>query len=236
MQASFKINTAAFRNTLNEYKNYTKRDLATILNTKAFFIARGAARNTHRANAGKIATEFGKAFKLNTLKSGKFSRNKRGKFVFGAMGRDIEAPLLALIINKQRGRSGKKGLQGAEMEDMMRRVFRARMASIAFLASGFIPSIKGFRPYADYVSKAPPMDKQSKQIGQAKGGFVIAQPGWTPRAVIWNSASAKRDHRAALEKHGGAGLQQATDEEVASMRQYIEQKLQQTANKFNALR
>lgn len=238
MKADLKINQSEFRSALREYVKHTKRDLPTILNTKGFYIARGAARSTHKASEAAIKTYFGAAMVLKLVrgKGGmRFSRNKRGESTLGAMSKH-NAPLLAVIINSKRGKSGRKGLQGADMVEAVKRTYKAILASIGFIKSGWIPAIKGFEPFAEKKSSAPPMDKGAKVIGQNKGGVIPARESWTPKAIFWNSASAKRDHKGALDRYATEGLQKAINDEVRSMREYIERKLQATANRFNARR
>lgn len=69
---TFKLNpksVADFGATLNRYAEVVKKDFAYIINKKAFYIARGAARLTPRADYRKFAAELG--LKLGTVKKGK---------------------------------------------------------------------------------------------------------------------------------------------------------------------
>lgn len=238
MQVQFKLDTREIKAALREEMKHTKRDAVTAINTHLFYIARGAARLTHRASQQKMDSDFGKAIKLEKIKSGKrFSRSSKGKAVFYAPGRDIEAPLLALIVNKRMGRSGKKGLYGFAMEQAMRLVYAARVRSIAFIASGFIPAIKFFERLADKKSGAPPMDRKPKIYGQAKGGGVAARDGeWPVRGIIWNAANAKRDHKDSLEKYGAPALDAAFHAEAQNMMNYVRRKRQEAADKMKSSR
>lgn len=238
MQVQFKLDTREIKAALREEMKHTKRDAVTAINTHLFYIARGAARLTHRASQRKMDEDFGKAMKLEKIKSGKrFSRNAKGKNVFYAPGRDHDAPLLALIVNSRRGKSGKKGLYGMAMENAMRLVYAARVRSIAFIASGFIPGIKFFERLADKKSGAPPMDRQSKIYGQAKGGGMAAHDGqWPVRGIIWNAANAKRDHQGALEKYGAPALDAAFHAEAVNMMNYVRRKREEAAQKMRSSR
>ena len=59
MQPSVKINATEFNRTLAEYKRMARKEFATILNVKAFYIARGASRLTPRADYRKFADQLG---------------------------------------------------------------------------------------------------------------------------------------------------------------------------------
>ncbi len=98
---TFRLDRREFDRTLNEYRKYSKRDVATIVNTKAFYIARGATRKTPKASQAKMDRQLLKnivtgikvvAWMVKTLKSGKERRTAWLK-------RKTTAPLAALIIN-----------------------------------------------------------------------------------------------------------------------------------------
>lgn len=211
MKASIKIDTSEFRATLKEYKEYTKRDLATILNTKGFYIARGAARETLRVSVSKIRSEL-----------------RAGSSI------EADAPLAAVIINARRGAANQKGLFGDELKKAVAAFIKARIKSRAFMAAGFIPAIKAFEPFAERKNRAPKADRAVKQFGSPKGSGTPARPdSWISRAVITNTAASKHD-KGGAEGVAIAGLQIAFDDEIVSMRKHIEDKMQETANKYNA--
>lgn len=223
------INTAQFRAAMREYKEFTKRDLATILNTKGFYISRGAVRATYRPTKEKVRRDLEKLFGGKRVSKVTVTRFSSSGFT------QFQAPLLALIINARRGRKGLPGLYGSAMKKVMDSEVGRRYRSIGFIASGFLQAIKDFEPYAERKGSAPARDSSVKQFGQAKGyGTPARSGGWVVKAIINNSASAHGDTKGALEKFATAGLQTAVDAEVASMKQYIEQKMQETANKVNA--
>lgn len=222
MGATLKINTRDFRATLTEYRKVSRRDLATILNTKAFYIARGAVRNTVKADRNKIRAD---------LNSPAYQVDLKGK---NPTATDFP-PLAAAIINSRRGKAGLKGLYGADMRAAIRSLINARQRSRAFVASGFIAAIKKFFPLAERKSQAPRNDSTVKQYGQAKGSAVVAtDASWKMLASITNTASGPRETRDALERYGGPALQQAVNDEVRSMKQYMLDKFSATAKKFSA--
>lgn len=214
---NFKIRTTEFDRTLKEYRKYSKRDLATIVNTKALFIARRAILETPKANKNQIARELGRM-----VKSGKNAGKLRLK-----SGSQHDAPLAALIINKRRGPG--RGLYGSMMEEAIRQLLSARNRSIAFLKSGWIGAVRKLLPFAD--RGGPRQDRVAKEYGQAKGDATPARDNsvWKTKATITNSADSTHDKTGALIKYGGPALQRAFNAEEASMREYIERKLRESA-------
>lgn len=200
--AEFKLNTREFLRTADVYAGYTRRDCRTIVNTKAFYIARRAVIETPKADSSKV-----RAF---------FNRSTRA--------------IVGKIINARRGKRGAKGLYGDAMVEAQAMMKAARLRSVAFLKSGWIPAIKTLQPLAEKIgSQSTP--STVKQVGQAKGTATPAREGWKAISIIKNLADAKRDKKQSLHKFGGPALQRALDFETASMKSYIERKLKESARK-----
>jgi len=217
---SFKFDSSEFDRTLRRYREFSKKDPAEICNTKAFFIARGATRLTPKADRAKIAAELGELVKMGK------------KRVISHLTRADSAavPLVALIINKQRGKG--KGLYGAEMAEAMRKFIGRRMSSIAFLKSGWLPAIKALAALVPNKRGAPSLDRSAKVHGVEKGSAKPAREGgWKAVAQIVNSAGANQNNRGALITYGAPALQQAVEDETRSMLAYMEKKMKETADK-----
>ncbi len=217
-RGSFKLDTREFRRTLDRYAKISRRDRATIVNTKAFYIARAAVAFTPKADSSKIKKFF---------EGAKLGRDKRsGRF-------RVDSGTLAVvgkIINKRRGERGEKGLYGDAMKVAQAMMKAARLRSVAFLKSGWLPAIKTLAKLAERPGRAMRLDKKAEQIGKAKGDVSPAHEGlFITKAVIINLAEAKHDTKEALIKFGGPALQKAIDHEAASMSQYIEEKLKKAA-------
>lgn len=216
---TFKVDTSEFTRTLREYRKYSKRTLPVIVNTKAMFIARHAILETPKADKAKIERELGEFVSVNGSKK---------KQLLLAIGKKHDAPLAALIINARRGREGRPGLYGAKMAAAVRVFVAARIRSISFLKSGWLPAIKTLLPFSDRRG-GPRQEKGVKQIGQPKGYGKPAREGWNVVAEIANTASDNKNNRGALWKYGGPALQRAFNAEAASMREYIEKKMREAA-------
>lgn len=234
MTGGIKVDTREFRKALNEYRKLSKRDIPAIINTKAFYIARGAVRNTLKTPKEKIKNQLMQpsniapsaplaAIIINSVLGG-------GKGTGKHLDKSLPKSIWAMVKN------GKRGLQGADMKKAVKTFVASAVRTRAFLASGFLEAVKDFGRLAEKKIGAAAMDRTVKRYGKAKGSAVTAkQDAWVARAVITNSASGKSEKSgAALMKHAGAALQQAFNDEVASMRQYVRDKMQKTANKFNA--
>lgn len=197
----FRINQREFNTTIKKYREVSKRDVATIVNTKAFFIARRAVIETPKAKKEEVS----KFFKGQT------------------------AAIAGRIINKRRGERGEPGLYGKAMTIAVKMMMAARIRSVAFLKSGWLPAIKTLASLAEKRG-APRQESSVRQIGQAKGRARPAREGsWFPRAIIENLASARHETKAALIRYGGPALQRAFDFETRSMKEYIERKLRDGA-------
>jgi len=201
--ATFRINRREFDKTLKVYREYSKRDVATICNTKASYIARRATVETEKATKSKIRADL--------LQEGR-----------------LPAPIGALIVQARRAASGLEGLFGSAMRKAVNELIKARR--VASLASGWIQSIKDFEPFAEKRG-APRKAPQAKQVGQAKGYGRPAKEGWVSKAVLANLMTAKWDTRESAGLIATPALQRAFDAEEASMKQYIERKQREAAQK-----
>lgn len=76
------------------------------------------------------------------------------------------------------------------------------------------------------------MDRVAEQVGSEKGSATPATSGvWSVKATIENAAGDNRENHGALVKYGAPALQRAFDAESASMREYIEKKMRESATK-----
>lgn len=216
---------------LSNYLKHTSRSVVTAINTKAYFIARKAVWFTAKADSGKIKSSLGKIVTVQRLnKKGNFVRKRELELV---KSERVDAPLAALIINARLGRAKKGGFYGKRMARAIRELLSARLRSVAFIKSGWIPAIKLLAPLADKRG-VPGTDPAAKQIGIPKGSAIPANANSaTIKAVIENNAAAKRDVKDALGKYGGRGLATAFEDEANSMLDYIMSHLKPPTDEAN---
>lgn len=220
MSATFKIDDREFQRTLKVYLQHNKRTLAEIVNQKGFAICKAATAVTVKANKQNI-------------KSGLLADGKAG------------APMAALIINKALKEGGKrgeliskavgfpvgKGLRGSDMQAAVDALIKRRAASAAYLKSGWLPGVAIF---ARAIGKSPSLRAaKALQRRQFLGDADTAKPGVNPLCRFWNTAFAEietppNDAVGFCEQ----GLQQAINQEAASMKKYIERKMQQETDKL----
>lgn len=225
METKVTWDDARFKRILTEYLKVTSRDTVVAVNTKGFYIARAATRETLKAGKEKIQNELGRIISIQkTSKKGTKYYRKGLVLTHGAEHPD--APLAALILNKRKGRHQEPGLYGRDMKWAIRHLIGARRRSNAFIASGWIDAIKALEPLADR-GKRPEMASatEMKRYGVPKGEAIPAIVGSNIVCQIINNAIAKRDKKDAIGKYGGDGLRAAFEHEAASMIQYLEQKL-----------
>lgn len=220
-------NLPEFRRVMREYQKVSKRDNATIVYTKAFYIARGAVRRTVKVERSKIQEEMAKPARI--------AKN--------------DAPLAAILINAAIGGKGKaadrvpsrllaawaaagKGLWGKAMRKAVRALTGARLSSRGFIAAGWLPAIKVFEPLAERKGRAPRQDRSVKQFGRPKGaGYAEGKDSLVPKAIIENFANPPHDPHGALIKYGERALQEAFKDEMLSMEAYIAAKKQESIDK-----
>ena len=207
MNVQFKIDDREFKRTLEKYAAVSKRSIPEIVNTKAFFVARRAVVETEKADSSKVRRFF----------------NKGTQEIVGK------------IINARRGKAGKKGLYGDAMAEAQMMMKAARLRSIAFIKSGWLPAIKTLEKFVKYKRGAARNEEGSatgraaivgKPKGRAKPAFG---GGWAARAIITNLADARHDTREALIQKGAPALQKAIQFETNSMKEYILNKMRQDA-------
>jgi hypothetical protein len=207
-----KVNTTAFDKAMQEYMKYSSRSLVEAVNQHAYYAARNATQTTHAADATKIKQDL------------------------EAMSKSYpNVPLAAILINIDLKKKGKKGLYGEKMRQAVEKFIRVRVAHRNFLRSGWIPAIKLL---ANIVPKRGgnkiPVgtDKKGRNFGGAKPAqYSNSITNWNAIASVWNSAVGKKADSKSI-AYLEEGAQMAIDQEVESMRKYIERKQEEASHKF----
>lgn len=216
------VDTKAFDKALDEYMKFTKKSVADVINAKAYYIARNAVLFTHKASASKIETDLNES------------------------SRDFpDVPLAAIIINSRLKKQGKKGLSGRKMAQAVKKMINARKKAVNFLRSGWLPAIRILETFMKrgdsnnlkYVRRyAPKTDSTVKQYGQDKGTAIWAKPHLERTfTVIENAVQGGKDSNKNGNVHNFivSGLEKGVKAEIASMRLYVERKMNPEIDKFN---
>ena len=227
-----------FQPALREYMAHTEKDIAEVLNTKLFFIARGASRETPKADRAKYERELGvvsyraQTYKTNNSRTGavkgQIRRDKSGRAKFQRVF--SKGPTLAnLIINARKGQAGKPGLAGAAMKSAVGKMLGKRARSVGTLRAGWLGAI---RILARAVGQARDGVDGSASRVEGRSRATPARLGWNPRASLeYLVNSFDKDHRPYIDRRVGEALRKAFDAEMRSMREYLARKMAGTAEK-----
>jgi hypothetical protein len=197
---------------LAEELTHTKRTYVEALNQHAYYIARKALWHTHKADRATIESQL----------------TAQPRY---AQGLDT---LAEAILMARYNAQGGWPTSGAEFESAARKLIAARVRSIAFLKSGWIPAIRILETFVTSKSGAAPIDRDAKVYGAEKGSAYPAVDGEQMVARIVNEAVAKGDEGGkALLKWGGEGLDTAFYDEIQRMLDYIERKVREQFEKAN---
>ena len=136
-----------------------------------------------------------------------------------------------LVIAKLR-KSGKDIPSAAALKAMAVKLVNARLYSIGFIRSGWLPALRRLARFSKYGRLK--FGDTGRQTGQPKGGVSIARASQnlSAKVIFWNSAGGEKKHKGALMKYGGEGLDRAFHQETASMKAYIQRKMADGARKL----
>ena len=209
-----------FNRSFKDLYERQQRALPDYTNKKAYYVTRRWLYETPIVARETITNELGKV-----TRSGRHGKNIKLQLTHAETS---DAPLAALIVNKQRGKRGLPGLFGKRMIDAIAALIGTRQKSRGYLRSGLLPALRKLA--ASFGGHAPQSMAGARQYGRDKGDAIPARPGWTVKATIVNAADSK-DGRAALFKHGIPALQRAIDLEAASMREEVLRRIGEEARR-----
>lgn len=222
MDSSF-IQQDRFQAALREIVAETPKPLADVLNTKMFYILRGASRGTPIASRADIEKTFDViAYKVS--KSRKTGNVRRGKSIIG------NATVAAIAVNARRGRAGLPGLKGPEMAKAIQKFMGQRFRAIGTEKAGWRKAIGGFGT----AIGQPPWKEVSTGI-KGVGKYSIAKPSFDSQAMAQYDVNSYKNpgHVQDIDPRTVTALEEAFDAEAASMEQYIQNKLQPIAAAHN---
>jgi hypothetical protein len=225
MSVEIQCDTTEFQSALRNYLAATEKELSVALNTKMFYIARGAHRNTPQADRSKIEAELGvTAYKISkSKKTGKLTRRKA---IIGGPVR-----LAYAIINARRGRAGKPGLYGSQMAKAVKSMLGKRFRAIGTAKDGWLA---GIRKFVAAIGQGFEKEGGASRI-KGKSTAIVAKPGWDPFCELeYNVNSYDTKHAQSIDPRTQQALQTAFDDEARSMNDYLIKRLQKEADKINA--
>lgn len=203
-----------FNRTLNEYRKFNKRQPAEIVNAKLYFVSLNALNATLKTPKPQIATELNATSRTNP------KRTLGELIVFKQLHKNKKMPKKTkTLVNN--------------MAKWVEKLIKGRQNRVGFLAAGWIPAIKKLdfwnrRGDLSFTKKfAPKKDSSVKQYGSDKGDV---QPAKENResviGTIFNFIGQGKQASTTVTKKLQEGLSKAIRREMASMRQYIQQKME----------
>jgi hypothetical protein len=198
---SIKIDTTQYFNAMNEYMKYSHRSNEDAVNIHAKYVAGNWFGLIPTAKKDKVKSDL-----------------------MSPSDNNPKAPIAAILVNKNLGKKGKKGLYGEAMAKAVEKFIRVRQSHVNYLRSGAALAYKLMKLFVPKSYKPEINMNDIKVIGLINGGAKPARTSltdWTPMASIWsqvkvnNAESVKKIEMAA---------QQAVNKETVSMVEYIKQK------------
>jgi hypothetical protein len=194
------VDTKEFDRVFKEYMTYSKRDFAEACNQHAYYIARDAVNVTKKADKNVIRAKLE-----------------------GPSASYPSVPLAAILVNVERAKQGKKGLNGPQMANAVERFIRKFQSHVNFVAAGWIPAIKKLAMVVPRKGGAS-IPSGTAKSGRIFGGATTATEGFSPVAWIWNSVVGGKQYSAKVHNIIEEGAVKAIQMETQSMRDYIVKK------------
>lgn len=207
------LDSRAFQKTFREKVAQSTRSFQENVNGTAFSIAQEAIKLTKPAQRAEI-----EALGITSVTMG-----KRGRLLKRGYNRYDPTPrFLGIYIAhlKKIGKSPRDFANRAALISGAERALGARLRSISYLASGWIPALRAFAS----VLHRGFYRGSARQFGVKKGRAIVAKHGWNPMAEFANSAGgSEKDPLSAArvrEVLSSAALA-AFAAEIPKMRQHI---------------
>lgn len=211
MQPTIQLDTRVFNAVFQQYAKHNRRDWAEICNDKALDVAFRALKETPKADVSGVKAVAQKdwwpkyvAKRIVSKKGVSFTRKVGGV--------------------KQKLHYQGRGYTRDEARKVSAGIIAARVRSLAFLKSGWLPAIQRLWTIVRRAKKFNRGTQGAKRYGVEKGTATVAVAGDHPVAFIVNSTIG-------IEKHGVGPLQRAVDASAADMRVYIGRKLEEAARR-----
>jgi hypothetical protein len=231
MKPTLKIESAKMRAALRDYSKHSKRDLAELINQKAYSILIKTAAQNRVSDRGKIITELGQqatAIRAQKVKFTKRSGVKRGKLV---TERIYPEALYAIV--RWKARKAGKIIPQSEMESEAKRELGRRLSAVNFMKAGWFVALA---PVARAIGKA----LRGGNLRRAKKAFGGATPatfkGNATAATFFNTSFNKPANTTDPKPTRWAedALALAMQQETANMRQRIADKLAARARRMGS--
>jgi hypothetical protein len=221
--AQMQLNRTLSKKTGAEFLN--KRSVQVLIGSKGY---QGAVNTTKKTTKEQIRKDLGKKYGVGTQQIQTKGKNK-GKLKKKITWIQKPRPLLILLAGKALRKQGIKNTP-SNMRAMMLRIFKARDASRAYLAAGWLAAVRemGYTQRSDNSRSLRPVGTSRGRIGYG----TLATEG-NLRFAAYNNAVSKgpQDNPVRREAIVTAGLNLAIQNQIADMKQYLQREMEKTLRK-----
>ncbi|MEI6537008.1 MAG: hypothetical protein WCN98_16815 [Verrucomicrobiaceae bacterium] len=218
--AQMQLNRTLSKKTGAEFLN--KRSVQVLIGSKGY---QGAVNTTKKTTKEQIRKDLGKKYGVGTQQMQTKGKNK-GKLKKKITWIQKPRPLLVLLAGKALRKQGIENTP-SNMRAMMLRIFKARDASRAYLAAGWLAAVRemGYTQRSDNSRSLRPVGTSRGRIGYG----TLATEG-NLRFVAYNDAvsNGPQDNPARREAIVTAGLNLAIQNQIADMKQYLQREMEKT--------
>lgn len=241
----FILDTREYDETLKKYIKLTSKTVAEAANSMAYYVARNAVATTIRADKNKMERHLGRYIKVTGPNKKGVVRTRR-QMSFAKMKNNTGATRAFLIINARRAKRGLPPLTGSKMRTAAKKMIMARIRSINFVRSAWLPAIKKLAKWvrigrmgkgANEDSNFAKIEGEVRVKGKEKGDARPAYPQESmleATAIIVNSVGGGRPfggqkgkNSTFVQEEKMKGLKLAIEQEMRSKMLYIEKKLKE---------
>jgi hypothetical protein len=204
------VNWAEFQKDLNRAVAISSRGAAESLNSRGYMLAKRAMDYTKRAMRAEIEALGVTGYRV--IKSKKTGTLKKGRPIYSPSDKAVAIVASRLVA------AGQKIDSHASLVESAKKMIAARLRSITFLASGWIPAMRKLDKYARQKVRAT-----AKQWGKPKGTARPAKETFNPFVEIENNVTPTPRGQQMLRD----GLAKAIAKEHAELKSHLERSLKE---------
>lgn len=167
-----KVDTREFQRVAEALLTTSSRTYPQFVNGQMLNVARLALKLTEKADRRKIESQMGVVKSRQTLRSGKAGAKGWVRITKRVLGAAPEDTMAGRILLARHAKTGEWTIKGATFADKVIALIAAKVRSVAFIKSGWIPAIRELSKLV-YGSRGG-LDG-AKQVGAPKGYAVPAR-------------------------------------------------------------
>lgn len=171
MSIELKVNVEEFQRVAEAILRTSSRTYPKFLNGQALRVASNAIQATDKADRVAIERQMGVVGRKETLR-GANSGGKKG-WVRISKRELIDNSFAARIINARKKAMGVPLIWGKELSDAARKMVAAKVRSVAFIRSGWIPAVRALSK--EVYTRGAFLARDAKQVGAPKGYAIPAR-------------------------------------------------------------